>query len=349
MQGLTKSLRVGIGTGLVTLSLTFLYAQEVLSDSDGDRIPDSLETLAGLDPQTDECADIGRCKSALTKHYIVLMLDQSETMLEEFGSGNRMDATRQTTVRMIRNLPSQTGFGLYRYGPRKCDGMEQIQIPRANVNQKELIAKVETMEPVGNTPIAASLEQLKTALADQPGFYQVIMITDGRESCGGNTTQAARELISDSTPKHRISLEVIGLDLKPKVQRFYEKLARESKSQFRNVKDEKELNLTIGEAMDRIIANHKEIICLQNQLDEVIQCEKRKLNRVDMAFNKLNSPLIKLPEDQKRSLINSKGAIAKQMQAHIEHYRQLRNERRPELVQEIYEFAEAFRMSNNER
>ena len=74
----------------IPLIACFIVAGAVLAspetDSDSDGLPDVLETLAGLDPEKNECV-ADQCNAAPGPQYAVFLFDQSGSMDTEFGAG----------------------------------------------------------------------------------------------------------------------------------------------------------------------------------------------------------------------------------------------------------------------
>jgi Ca-activated chloride channel family protein len=146
---------------------------------------------------------------------LVLVLDGSGSMKESSGSGgSRMDAAKKGLRSVINQLPADSKVGLRVYGSTIPDGKgsckdTQLLAPVAAVDKDKLKQGVSKLKPLGNTPIAYSLQQ---AYKDLPkdGPRSIVLVSDGEENCGGNPCKVARELKKKGA---HFYIDVVGLQV----------------------------------------------------------------------------------------------------------------------------------------
>lgn len=146
---------------------------------------------------------------------LVLVLDGSGSMKESSGTGGtRMNAARKGLRAVIEQLPADSKVGLRVYGSTISDGKgsckdTQLLAPVATVDKARLKSGVDKLKPLGNTPIAYSLEQ---AYQDLPkdGPRSIVLVSDGEENCGGNPCKVARDLKKKGA---NFYIDVVGLQV----------------------------------------------------------------------------------------------------------------------------------------
>src|SRR5690606_9760526 len=100
-------------------------------------------------------------------------------------------------------------------------------------DRDKAMAAVRAIEPklLSGTPIAESLAAVAQDLSGAGGGRQVILITDGEESCGGDPAAAVRQL-REGGP---VSLAIVSLALEPEALAVFEALAEEVGASFVDV------------------------------------------------------------------------------------------------------------------
>jgi Ca-activated chloride channel family protein len=146
---------------------------------------------------------------------LILVLDGSGSMKESSGiGGTRMDAAKKGLRSVINELPADSKVGLRVYGSTISDGKgsckdTQLLAPVATVDKDKLKKGVDKLKPLGNTPIAYSLQK---AYKDLPssGPRSIVLVSDGEENCGGNPCKVARDLKKKGA---KFYIDVVGLQV----------------------------------------------------------------------------------------------------------------------------------------
>lgn len=150
---------------------------------------------------------------------VLLMLDASGSMAARTGGERMLTIAQDALLEFGRRLPEGARVGLRVYGhtgsnresgkAESCAGTELLY-PFATFEPARFEQAVRSFEPVGWTPIAASLQAAADdfAAAGTAGAPNVIyMVSDGIETCGGDPVAAARRLQSENV---NVVVNVIG-------------------------------------------------------------------------------------------------------------------------------------------
>lgn len=169
-----------------------------------------------------------------------IIVDQSGSMAGATNTGVlKIDSAKTVLKEVINQIPEVDGVnvGLRVYGHLGTNQPEgqavscqstELLVPMAGVDKAALSAQVETLQPVGWTPIGLSLE---AAAADftEPASATVnnviILVTDGLETCGSDPAIIAEEL--KNSPQ-AVTTHVIGFGTKPEELQVLEGITNSS-------------------------------------------------------------------------------------------------------------------------
>ena len=177
-----------------------------------------------------------------------IILDLSGSMKLPLGKSTRIATARKVLRDVVAKIPDDFNVGLrvygHRYGSRQketCTDSELV-VPIQKLNRQQLLSIVDSKQPRGETPLVYSVLQtaadLKTA-----GGGSVILITDGEESCHGDSVAAARELKASGVD---INLKILGFTLTGRqVQQDLSRFAEATGGRYYGAED--------GEALGRAL------------------------------------------------------------------------------------------------
>ena len=119
------------------------------------------------------------------------------------------DALRTTLPRItpFRRL----GLVIYGPGPRDaCSNVEVRLLPTFDAAVR-IIQEVDRVQPEGETPLTSAVEAAADALQyqERPGI--VVLVTDGRETCGGSPCALAEQLVENGAD---LTVHVIGFKIR---------------------------------------------------------------------------------------------------------------------------------------
>ena len=198
-QGKTAnaSVRGQISTGSLVVDL------EQPPDQPGQRVPSQGE------------ARTSAAKFFFPPENVEIILDASNSMWGQLSGGSKMDIAKQVLARIVAMIPEKTKVALRVYGSKapvsrhNCTDTQLLQ-PLVPLNRRDILTKIQGINPLGKTPIAYSLLQSMEDLTPSKGASVALLITDGMESCDGDPVAAAKKL---HTTGIKTKLHVIGYDV----------------------------------------------------------------------------------------------------------------------------------------
>lgn len=204
--------------------------------------PAVAPTLAGA-PTPD---DAGR---------LILLLDSSGSMKEKDKAGKpKIDGAKQALTELIPSLEPRALVGLRVYGatvPSKnreaaCRDT-QLAVPLGAGNRDQLVAAVNAVKPLGETPIAYTLRQALKDLGPT-GARSIVLVSDGEESCVPDACPTAREVASGGVD---LKIDVIGLGVDGKTRKQLQCIATAGRGRYYDAQDATQLALTLRTASVR--------------------------------------------------------------------------------------------------
>ncbi|MGB5131505.1 MAG: VWA domain-containing protein, partial [Steroidobacteraceae bacterium] len=144
-----------------------------------------------------------------------IVLDVSGSMNAKLGASTRWQTALEVLKKFVATLPADMNVALRVYGHRypsksaeTCTDTELI-VPLAKLDRDKIVTTASSLKPRGETPLIlstlATLEDLKTA-----GGGTVILITDGEESCKGDSKAAAAAIEASGL---NVTLNIVGFTL----------------------------------------------------------------------------------------------------------------------------------------
>ena len=173
---------------------------------------------------------------------IEYILDVSGSMNAMAGGETRMAAAKKAIGEAVQGIPEGSIVALRLYAHRippgdkagSCKDTELV-IPFGPINKSQFLATVNATNPLGQTPIAYSLEQAAndfTAGADEA--QTIILVSDGEESCGGDPVGVAKALIARG---FKIKINVIGLEVDANAKNQLSSIASVTGGQYFDARD----------------------------------------------------------------------------------------------------------------
>lgn len=145
----------------------------------------------------------------------MLVFDGSGSMKAISHNGLKSPRIDEARTAIRESMPHISPFrklGLVIFGPgpiESCSNIDTRFPPQSNAGAK-IIADVDALLPIGQTPLTAAVEEAIDALdlSDSPGV--VVLLTDGRESCGGDPCALAAQIAADND----VTVHVIGFKVR---------------------------------------------------------------------------------------------------------------------------------------
>jgi len=146
----------------------------------------------------------------------MLVFDGSGSMAEMGYNGLDQPRILDARKAMRQSLPEITPFrhiGLIIYGPGKNDACSNIELrlPPTPDAAEQILAEVDNLKPSGQTPLTRSVRDAAETLNYRQKPGTIVLVTDGKENCGGATCQLAAELAADAAD---LTVHVIGFKVR---------------------------------------------------------------------------------------------------------------------------------------
>jgi Ca-activated chloride channel family protein len=145
------------------------------------------------------CLAFGSAAGAQTPEItpMLVIFDSSGSMTRPAGAESRIVAAKRVMTEFLSALPDGMPLGLTIYGhrrPRDCRDIENVR-PISPIDRSGLIemsGRIGALQARGETPIAQTLIDAIPLFGGRRG--RILLVTDGREECGGDVCAAAQRL-----------------------------------------------------------------------------------------------------------------------------------------------------------
>jgi hypothetical protein len=180
-----------------------------------------VDTLIGDggNPPSDAAID-GCIKAAIEFEKqvptVVLLIDQSGSMTQNFGGGNRWnvlrDALMNSTTGIVKLLENEVRFGLALYtGDGGANCPQITQVPMALGNYAAIKTVYDAATPKDETPTGESIDEVVKLLLPyaEPGPKVIVLATDGEpDTCAVPNPQTGQaEAIAAAQAAHQQGIE----------------------------------------------------------------------------------------------------------------------------------------------
>ena len=135
-----------------------------------------------------------------TPMTVMVVMDSSGSMWGQIDGRSKRDIAREAVRAMVDSNPDLGSAGLIAYGHRRKGDCKDIELMRSPGASVPLADAVDTLVPVGKTPLTAAVETAANALRIEETRATVILVTDGIETCDADPCAAG------------VSLEQRGID-----------------------------------------------------------------------------------------------------------------------------------------
>jgi Mg-chelatase subunit ChlD len=157
-----------------------------------------------------------RLASVSAPAQVELILDASGSMKRRMGSTTMMQVAREVLSNAVRALPDETELALRIYGQRVREGQpgdckdSRLVVPLGKRNRPRILSQIGGAQALGTTPLAHSIEAAASDFGARRGPKMVILVTDGKEECGGDPEAAAAALRAKGMD---VTLNIVGFGL----------------------------------------------------------------------------------------------------------------------------------------
>lgn len=150
---------------------------------------------------------------ALAERATILVIDESGSMWAQLPEGrSRIEVAREVLSDYLTDRDPTQPLGVIAYGHNRKGDCADIEViaPVAPNDGAALAARLRGLMPQGKTPLAEALRLAGQSIPRTAEEADIVLITDGLESCGGDPCAVAAELRSQGIP---VRAHVVGFGL----------------------------------------------------------------------------------------------------------------------------------------
>jgi len=208
---------------------------------------------------------------------VLLIVDSSASMRKNTADGvRRIDAAKQSLSNILPLLKDDQ-VGLVSFGhrvpaskPGCCSDIEST-IPIGPFSPSRFSSAIDSLQPLGNTPLARSLGVAKDILLsrEQDTSKAIIVLTDGNDTCHGDPQAIAAELARMGI---NVKIHVVGFAVQPKEVTQLRGIAQQGNGMYVTADDATSLK----KALTKVV--------VEVQTDQPAAAPTRELSRIEKAL-----------------------------------------------------------------
>ena len=180
---------------------------------------------------------------------VMVVMDSSGSMWGQIDGKSKRDIARAAVREMVSANPDLGAAGLLAYGHRRkgdCADIELLRQPGASVPFPDI---VDTLTPIGKTPLTAAVRQAADELKIEETRATVILVTDGIETCAADPCAAGADLEARGID---FTAHVIGFGLSADEGRQVACLAETTGGMYLEASNAAELSTALASVADAV-------------------------------------------------------------------------------------------------
>jgi Mg-chelatase subunit ChlD len=179
---------------------------------------------------------------------ILFILDASGSMYGKVGDEAKIVVAKRELRNLLAELPGDAQVGLMTYGATSKSSCGDIQLLSPVGAASDPGSAIEKITPLGKTPIAAALQQSARAFSGLEGQNNnVVLISDGIESCDGDPCAAATALVASGIG---VRVNVVGFGLTDEESAALKCIADNGNGKYFSAKDTAGFSDAIKQVVD---------------------------------------------------------------------------------------------------
>lgn len=200
---------------------------------------------------------------AQAKTDIEFLLDLSGSMRKVADGETQIDSARKALLKTVEGIPADTFVAVRAYGHRvaqtdkdaSCRDTELL-VPFAPLEPAALKARIQSLTPIGYTPIAYSLEEAKGDFAaEREAEKVIILLSDGEETCGGDPVAVLKKL---QEAGFKVVVHTVGFNVDAATRQQLQAIAQAGAGKYFDARGAEGLNKALGEATQESLLLEKE-------------------------------------------------------------------------------------------
>nr|WP_230458323.1 vWA domain-containing protein [Leptospira weilii] len=186
----------------------------------------------------------------------LFIIDASGSMNEYLGIYQKIHLAKKHVSRHISALPVETDIGFIAYGNRVagCSSSRLYQ-PLEKGNRDTFKKRLFGLTPSGATPLAESIRIAGTLILQRKKETEIILVTDGVESCYGDPKKELQALKEKGIP---FQFHILGLGLKADKEQQMKILAEEGNGKYFGIEDDSSFYTALDSLKNQTVTVVKE-------------------------------------------------------------------------------------------
>ncbi len=184
---------------------------------------------------------------------VMIVLDSSGSMAGQIGGVRKIDIARQAVGSILGKMDAKTQLGLFAYGHRRKGDCGDIQMIHAmgSPNFRSMMRSVNRLRPIGKTPLGDAVRQAARAMRYTEEKATVILVSDGRETCGSDPCALGRELKKQGID---FKVHVVGFNIRRGEESGLQCLARNTGGAYVAANNASSLNKALQTTVKKVEA-----------------------------------------------------------------------------------------------
>lgn len=195
------------------------------------------------------CVNYRQSASEIPERSKLFIIDASGSMNEYLGIYQKIHLAKKHVSRYVSTLSPETEIGFLAYGNRVpgCSS-SRLYHPLEAGNPDTFKNRLFGLTPSGATPLAESIRIAGSLLSQRKKETEIILVTDGVESCYGDPKKELQILKQKGIP---FKFHVLGLGLKPNEEQQMKMLTEEGDGTYFGVEDDSSFHIALDALKNR--------------------------------------------------------------------------------------------------
>ncbi len=183
---------------------------------------------------------------------VMFVIDGSGSMWGKADGDSKIEIAKQVMSDMITKLSTDIRMGLMAYGHNRKDDCGDIEIlAPVGSDRTAAVNALRGVIPKGKTPLADAVRLAAEQFRQQEGSASVVLVSDGKETCGGDPCAVAREATGTGVDLH---IHVVGFDVTPEETEQLECIAKQGKGKYFAADNAAQLVTALAEVEKEVVA-----------------------------------------------------------------------------------------------
>jgi hypothetical protein len=182
---------------------------------------------------------------------VLFVLDGSGSMQAKLNGQPKIDIARTVMGNLVKALPPEVHVGLETYGHRRKDDCQDIEmLVPVGRERTAVLQSIQTIHPKGKTPLTEAMRLAAAQFREYEGDAQVVVVSDGEETCGGDPCAAVREALAGGV---RMKVHVVGFDVTPKEAEQLKCIAEAGNGKYFKAANAEELGKAFAQVKKEVV------------------------------------------------------------------------------------------------